>query len=213
MADLTANNDRPARRSHPPFAHPGATLAAPRESERASLENLPSIQHFLDELPSVDDFLEQKSQADLPSIDDYVHDGAAELDHRLMNSASEVVEYDADGWAVTGWQSFNWSGAATLGIRETGGPASGLPRQMGNAGGGGSSRAQGEMPRSARGREAPSPRRHSEGVPPTADEVAGALDRIAERIRSGELVIDRQDVTPPEAAMAAALAALLRMRG
>jgi hypothetical protein len=42
--------------------------------------------------------------------------------------------------------------------------------------------------------------------------VARALDGIAQRIRSGELVIDQLSGTPPEAALAAALAALLRMR-
>jgi hypothetical protein len=48
---------------------------------------------------------------------------------------------------------------------------------------------------------------------PSAEEVAAALDGIATRIRSGELVIDSLNTTPPEAAMAAAIAALLRMRG
>ena len=44
-------------------------------------------------------------------------------------------------------------------------------------------------------------------------EIADALDGIARRIRSGELVIDNLRGTPPEAAMAAALAILLKMQG
>ena len=47
----------------------------------------------------------------------------------------------------------------------------------------------------------------------SANEIASALNDIADRIRSGELAIDNLHGTPPEAAMAAALAALMKMRG
>jgi hypothetical protein len=47
----------------------------------------------------------------------------------------------------------------------------------------------------------------------SAEEVANVLDDLAYRIRSGELPIDQFTNQPPEAAMAAALAAMLRKRG
>ncbi|MDQ3243216.1 MAG: hypothetical protein M3Q09_05785 [Gemmatimonadota bacterium] len=47
----------------------------------------------------------------------------------------------------------------------------------------------------------------------TANEIAEALDSIARRIRSGELSVDGFLSAPPEAAIAAALAALWKLRG
>ena len=45
------------------------------------------------------------------------------------------------------------------------------------------------------------------------DEVAQALDEIARRIRSGELSLEQFRGVPPEAAVAAAFAALVRAKG
>lgn len=155
---------------HPPFAAPGSK-SSPRMT---NVEALPSIQEFLDELPSIEDFVDP---------------GAAGL--------PPIAEYDADGWAVAGWQDFDWTGAATLGAR---------------------SHATDEANSAWDTIDWNVPSRASQSASraghPTssADEVASALDGIARRIRSGELSIDQLSGTPPEAAMAAALASLLRMR-
>ena len=178
---------------YPPFAMPGAN--APRRARRTPAGALPSINDFLDELPSIDDFIDFGNAA-LPSINDFL---AAEEPELARAGSAESGDYDAEGWAIAGWQSFDWSGAAALGKRAENreeaadawntvdwSPAT--LKQTGNA------------------------QKRSGDAPPSADEVARALDGIARRIRSGELLIDQISGTPPEAAMAAALAALLRLR-
>jgi len=58
------------------------------------------------------------------------------------------------------------------------------------------------------------PRSPGRGANPgqSANEIAAALDSIARRIRSGELSVDAFLSAPPEAAMAAALAVLWKLR-
>ena len=60
---------------------------------------------------------------------------------------------------------------------------------------------------------APRPALQDDSLSSSSDEVAAELEGIARRIRSGELVIDNLHGTPPEAAMATALAIVLRMQG
>ena len=142
-------------------------------------------------LPSIDEFLD-----DLPSIDDYLASDPPEISH----APAGVEEFDdfeepaqnEEGWAAGDWQSFDWSSAASLN-RNT---SSAMD----------SSNAWSDS-------DWPEPVAQYASVHPTADEIADALTGIAHRIRSGELVIDKLQDTPPEAAMAAALAVLLRMRG
>jgi hypothetical protein len=182
---------------HPPFAAPGSRQNVPR---RAHVESLPSIQEFLDELPSIDDFIDH-STIELPPIADFVVDGHAGAEPAGQHHDSDWFEqeaYDAEGWAVAGWQDFDWTRAASLGVRSQ-------AEDEANS-------AWDTLDWSAPVvRSTPSGERRGD-APPSADEVARALDGIARRIRSGELVIDQLSGTPPEAAMAAALAALLRMR-
>lgn len=145
-----------------------------------------------DSLPSIDDFLDE-----LPPIEDFVSD-------ELVSSAPvEAVEQEeestqlpvavgnpgtnADGWAPAEFQSYDWESLGALTKPAT--------------------RPTAEESWSDADWPAP------EDIPPSADEVADALDGIARRIRSGELVIENLYGTQPEAAMAAALAILLRMRG
>lgn len=182
---------------HPPFASPGP---APHASRRGHEESLPSIQRFLDELPSIDDFIDH-SAVELPPITDFVIDDYAVAEPSEQSHAADWFEpqaYDAEGWAVAGWQDFDWARAASLGVRSQ-------AEDEANS-------AWDTLDWSApMTRSTPSAERKN-NAPPSADEVARALDAIARRIRSGELVIDQLSGTQPEAAMAAALAALLRMR-
>ena len=163
-------------------------FAVPAESP-----GMPSIGSFLDELPSIADFLASDAALldavrdageDLPAIDKFAPD-----------------EFDADGWAIADWQAFDWDGIRSLARRNQNSTAQAswtatewAPEDEGAYG---VTEDDFEF-----GPEESSP-----------DEVAAALNDIADRIRSGELAIDMFHGKPPEAAIAAALAALLRMRG
>jgi hypothetical protein len=110
-------------------------------------------------------------------------------------------EYDADGWAIADWQTFDWSSVGSLARRtqHTAAEADWTATEW--------------APENAGAYESSEGAFEPGSWETSADEVAAALNDIAERIRSGELAIDMFHGTPPEAAMAAALAALLRMRG
>ena len=168
---------------YPPFAKPSAHV---RRAEPA--EVLPSIDEFLDDLPSIDDFLDVDAPAEIMKPVDLAVTAGSESDEGQTE----------EGWAPAEWQSYDWGSLSSLnraipqgaGSDETWGDAD-WPEPYPRV-----TRAQGEH-----------------GTAPTADEIADALDGIAHRIRSGELVIDKLHGMAPEAAMAAALAVLLRMRG
>ena len=171
---------------YPPFAKPGLHGEL-RPKEVA--EVLPSIDEFLDELPPIDDFLEVGAPAE----------SARAAAWSPVEEQLPVVEMSTEeGWAAGTWQSYDWGSLASLnraipegaGADETWGAAD-WPEPYSTA-----SRPRGDR-----------------GASPSADEVADALDGIAHRIRTGELIIDNLQGMPPEAAMAAALAVLLRMRG
>lgn len=174
---------------YPPFARPEATVA----SAEPRTDTMPSIQGFLDELPSIDDFIDSSSSS-LPSIDHFLAGNSVPESASDEPEEGHREEFDSEGWAIAGWQSFNWSGAAALGVR---------PQERS---------AVEDSWDSHDWSAAPIGKRGHRDVPPTADEVVRALDGIARRIRSGELLIDQLSGTPPEVAMAAAIAALLRMR-
>jgi hypothetical protein len=179
-------------RMHAPFSQPGTS----RRSQQEAVSDLPSIEDFLDELPSIDDYVWAAADVDadhMPSIDEYLEDYSADSDENVVQPRA-ATDFDNDGWAIADWQSFDWSGAAMLGSR--------TEEQAAGATG-----AENEGVVGMPGDSSPSRR-----ITPSADEVARALDGIAQRIRSGELLIDQLTGAPPEAAMAAALAALLRMR-
>jgi hypothetical protein len=178
---------------YPPFAVPGSS--ASRRPRRTPAGALPSIDTFLDELPSIDDFIDFENAA-LPSIDDFL----VADDTELVRTGSAGADYDAEGWAIAGWQSFDWSGAAALGAR------SANPEEAADAWG------AVEWSAAPLQQTSGALRQGYPSAPPSADEVARALDGIARRIRAGELKIDELSGTPPEAAMAAAIAALLRLR-
>ena len=180
MAEMP-DSPKGSHRRFPPFA-------VPTESPE-----IPSIVEFLDELPSIVEFLAVDVGAQQETGD------AVESLPAIDHFAPE--EYDADGWAIAGWQSFDWASLGSLGRRSERDVAEATwtatewaPEDEGAYG---VTEGAYEFSESAS----------------SADEVAAALNDIADRIRSGELTIDNLRGTPPEAAMAAALAALLRMRG
>ncbi len=173
---------RPSR-LHPPFLGP---------NDEPRLDELPLIDRFLDDGHAIGvdaaDAGDELISGDLVSIDEY------------LETAPEV---DADGWAVSSWQSYDWQGLAALGSF-----AESPEREE----------ADDEWsttdwtPVGSTTRRTPEARAAYASAHPTADEVAVALDSIARRIRSGELSIDQFLGTPPEAALAAALAAMLKLR-
>lgn len=154
--------------------------------------SLPAIDEFVDALPPIEDFLAaEHSELASPTADD-------EYLHPIQELAPDETE--DDGWAFAEWQSFDWSSLGSIARR-----AEGVAAQ---SDWGTTEWTSGDV--EAYGSADDSSESLAEA---SAQEVADALDAIAARIRSGELAIDKLHGTPPEAAMAAALAALLRMRG
>ena len=171
-----SSDSRPLRFA--PFVQPAprdrAKLIPQGAADPPADDDLPLIEQFLDELPSIEDYLD-----DAPVI--------AEV---APASVSGRVEQDSEGWAISGWQSYDWHSLAHLGRP---------PNDR-------------MTPEEAWNPE-PWPVSITADPGPSADEVAAALDDIAQRIRSGELPIDQFRSSPPEAAMAAVIAAMLRLRG
>lgn len=199
----------------PPFAAPGISTRHGGQLHDAA--ELPPIEQFLDHLPSILDFLVDDRAPAIPQVTldtEWVTDeDTASVAGALMDRAPGATVHrppgtdDDEGWAISGWQSYDWNSLASLG-------ADGNERAVADQAWGATD--WGSIADSD-GTAYPLSREHGEvnggTVPPSADEVAEALDGIARRIRSGELMIDNLRGTPPEAAMAAALAVLLRMRG
>jgi hypothetical protein len=123
---------------------------------------------------------------DLPSINEYL----AEPEPVRRNTPLTGLVIDDEGWAAADWQSYDWSRVASLGA-----PA---PEAI-----------EAHAAWSSTDWDPPSGRRSE--LP--ALEVAAALDEIARRIRSGEISLEQFQGTPPEAAIAAVFAALLRNKG
>jgi hypothetical protein len=144
------------------------------------------------EYPSIDEFLDE-----LPPIEDFLTDHAEpeqQVEKPVTPAAPRSAVPQGDEWLAAGWKSYDFSSLTELSNRT---PIRPMPAVV-------ITETQSELARQSYSTSAPGP---------SADEVAEALDGIARRIRSGELVIDNLQGTPPEAAMAAAIAALLRMRG
>jgi hypothetical protein len=172
---------------HPPFALPGspARVSLPESREVTAGAPMPQIEEFLDELPLIDDFLlSPEAHAEVPAP-------------VRAEPVSQPVQADEEGWAAADWQSYDWSGLASLGAPEPEAAA-----------------AHAEWAStswdSTAGRFSVKSRRKP-ALP--EDEVAAALDEMARRIRSGELSLQEFRGTPPEAAIAALFAAFLRNKG
>jgi len=140
-----------------------------------------------DDHPPIELFLDE-----LPSIEDYLSPGA---------------ERDDAQWTMDDWQSYDWSALAALRRAGSGNAEADAAWESTSW-----TADQQDVQSSTAGDPEDFAEVRSPGGP-DADEVAAALDAIARRIRSGELPIDQFRGMPPEAAMAAALASLLKMRG
>lgn len=187
--------------AYPPFARPGKRVKTLRE------EDLPPISRFIHELPSIDDFLDE-----LQPIEDFVYDEIVQpkmsrtsppsIDDFTETEANKFAESGGvdDGWVMDDLNSYDLFRIATLGRQSA---ESMVANNDWNATDWALQPADSEE----QGHAA----YHAEHRP-TPHEVATALDEIARRIRAGELTIDQFHGSPPEAAMAAALAALIRMR-
>lgn len=171
-----------------PFSGPGMRREVTHS--RAS-EGLPPIEQFVDELPPIADFLLTE-----PGVaDSSVADAVSPQEVLPQEAAFEYPTPDEEGWAKGKWQSYDWGSLSSL---------SGDMAEQDTAS------VWGDTEWPSRDEGEPATRAAN---PEPADEIAAALEGMARRIRSGELVIDRLEGTPPEAAMAAALATILRMRG
>jgi hypothetical protein len=189
------------QRLHPPFARPDPVRRVTPQyiTELPREDRLPDIEQFLDDLPLIDDFLlapENRGEmgntpAPLPQSAHWLRQGAN------PPAAPAQMETDGEGWAVADWQSYDWSGLASLGAPEP---------EAAEARAAWSSTSWDSATRKFRasvGRPEPLP----------GYEVAAALDEIARRIRTGELSLEEFRGTPPEAAIAALFAAFLRNKG
>ena len=185
--------------SYPPFALPG-------ERAKRTRDELPPISRFIDELPSISDFLDE-----LQPIEDFLVDAVEDSPEAMeqVGSADQYAGYSTPevdatdpfdgGWVMDGWSSYDWSRLASLGRQSA--------ESMAADNDWNATQWTSETPETAQ-YEA-----YDANHEPSPHEVATALDEIARRIRAGELTIEQFHGSPPEAAMAAALAALLRMRG
>jgi hypothetical protein len=172
---------------------------------------MPSIEQFLDlsaptVRPGLDDTEENWSDDDderelppvehfvdpLPLVDDFAADAAtggadAQADAYPAAPAPEPI----DGWVETDWQQYDWRSAAALGETEN-------AREASNAW------ADTDWDAGiAKHRERP----HS-----PADDIATALDQIAQRIREGELPMPVPGALSDPATIAATVAALFGIR-
>lgn len=208
------------RKIHPPFAQPDPGRRASLDDEveaSADIEpseeelnlpsieeesNLPPIEQFLDELPSINEFLLPPE----PSVQPITYDWSETSLYRPSPPAPQdrvvsrtpqrttptgTPDIDSEGWAVSDWQSYDWNTISSLGAPE--------PEAV-----------EAHAAWSSTNWDAAT-KRLTGGLP--VEQVAAALDEMARRIRSGELSLERFHGTPPEAAIAAVFAALLRTRG
>jgi hypothetical protein len=149
--------------------------------------DLPPVEHFLDPLPPVGSLAPEQEglmMADAPEIAD-----TGETSAQYQGEASDVFGLEESGWVDTGWQQFDWSGAAALG-----------------EGSAEASDAWSETDWETTG----TPVREFRET--AAQAIANALDQIAHRIRNGELVVPTPNLASDPAAIAATLAALLGVR-
>ena len=96
---------------YPPFAMPDVIVS--RAASR--VDAMPPIEDFLDELPSIDDYIDVSSSG-LPSIDDFLATDAVAMSEQSQTESGQQADFDSEGWAIAGWQLFNWNGVAALGV-------------------------------------------------------------------------------------------------
>lgn len=207
MTTPTGKGDHGGRNQklHPPFAQPDPGRRAtphmaaeisdePSAAPADSFELTPSESDELysdssNSMPSIDEFVD-----DLPLIDEFLLESSAHVTTPVQTQGANTGDTTTDeGWADADWQSYDWSRLASLGAPAPEAAAAHAEWSSTNWDAGRGRRTESEHLRE--------------------DEVADALDEIARRIRSGELSLRQFRGSPPEAAIAAAFASVLRSRG
>jgi hypothetical protein len=145
------------------------------------LEELPPLEHFLDPLPPISDFSSEPAESYTETSTDFP-DTTAER---------EAIATAESEWVATDWQRYDWQAAGALGETE---------------------RAQADASNAwaTTDWEVSAPKQVDRTKNP-ADAIATALDKIAERLRNGDLGLPGAAVSDP-ATIAATLAALLGVR-
>lgn len=135
-----------------------------------------------DELPPVEHFIDP-----LPPVEDFTVEGVADIGG-AVGTAAPVTD-PADWWEETDWQQYDWRSVAALG------DTSETAKEASNAWA--TTDWDAEMPRRKQSPE---------------QDIASALDQIAQRIREGDLPIPLPGALSDPATIAATLAALLGIR-
>ena len=171
---------------HPPFTQPDpGRRATPHMAAETSGEARSAGPRDPFDL-SQDENADVGSSDAMPSIERFV-DELPLIDEFLLTDTGAD-----EGWADADWQSYDWSGLASLGAPAPEAAEAHAAWSSTNWDSGRAGRTEAEHLRE--------------------DEVADALNEIARKIRSGELSLHQFRGTPPEAAIAAAFASLLRSR-
>lgn len=176
-----------------PMASIETFLAAPQTSVKMPPVDLAvddAVAEEPEELPPLEHFLDP-----LPPISDFSTSVADKVvGEDFPDEAADVESRDRgeSDWVETDWQRYDWQSAAALGDAE---------------------RAQAEASNAwaTTDWEVPSPRKSETSKTP-ADAIALALDKIAERIRNGDLALPGGGTVADPATIAATLAALLGVR-
>ena len=163
------------------------SFTAQISNEGVEETRIPPIERYLEAATEEDELPPVEHFIDpLPPVEDFAAEGMADVAATMTDSPPADP---ADGWEETDWQQYDWRSVAALGdTSETANEAS-------NAWA--TTDWDAEMPR-----RKPSPEQ----------DIASALDQIAQRIREGELPIPLPGAVSDPATIAATLAALLGMR-
>lgn len=147
------------------------------------IDELPPVEHFMDPLPEVGSFAPDVDGALLET-----NNGVADIFARVDTGGGAAES----GWGDTDWQDYDWRSAAALG---EGASSEATDAWVATDWDSGSA-----PPRARDTRET------------AAHAIAAALDRLAQRIRDGELAVPPRGLVPDQATIAATLAALLGVR-
>jgi len=155
---------------------------AVEETQIRPIERYLEVPSGEDELPPVEHFVDQ-----LPSVEDFAADDAADFAATMNTDASSADP--ADEWGETDWQQYDWRSVAALG--DTSEAANEASSAWANTD------WDADMPRRTKSPE---------------QDIATALDQIAQRIRDGDLPFPLPGGVSDPATIAATLAAMLGIR-
>ena len=179
--------DRPPVDSFRTDSFRSQSFSAEISNEGVEETQIRSIDRYLEAVTDDDELPPVDHFIDpLPSVEDFAGEGLADA---AVAEGDTPATDPADGWAETDWQQYDWRSVAALGdTSETANEAS-------NAWA--TTDWDAEMPRKKTSPE---------------QDIASALDQIAQRIREGELPIPLPGAVSDPATIAATLAALFGIR-